>query len=374
MAKFDAYEAITAQIIAKLEAGVRPWRADWNTSDTTAAGAGFMPPLPRRVTGEHYRGINVLLLWITAQERGYRADTWMTFNQAKELGASCPQGRKGHRDRVLQIADRHEGKRRNGPGRGTPGAMRAHLYRVQRRPDRWAARPLLPGRAGADRADHQRQRARPGRRNRAAQLRRDHQRRRRPRVLRARPDTVQMPDFDRFETAGGYLATLAHELCHWTGHKSRLARNFTGQFGSKDYAAEELVAEIGAAFIGAQLGILGDHIDNHAAYIGSWLQACATTSAQFSRPPASPRPPPISCWPTPSSNAPPAPPDPQPTAGAQVPSARRPSRMRGRTRPRRAARQAARLASRPCLAGLLCHPLRHGLAPAQLGQLISSIR
>jgi antirestriction protein ArdC len=82
-----------------------------------------------------------------------------------------------------------------------------------------------------------------------------------------------MPDFERFETAGGYVATLAHELCHWTGHKSRLARKFTGQFGSKDYAAEELVAEIGAAFIGAQLGILGDHIDSHAAYIGSWLQA-----------------------------------------------------------------------------------------------------
>jgi antirestriction protein ArdC len=107
MAKFDAYEAITAQIIAKLEAGVRPWRADWNTSDTTAAGAGFMPPLPRRVTGEHYRGINVLLLWITAQERGYRGDTWMTLT-GQGIRRQRPQGRKGHPDRSSG-ADRHEG-------------------------------------------------------------------------------------------------------------------------------------------------------------------------------------------------------------------------------------------------------------------------
>jgi hypothetical protein len=63
MAKFDAYEAITAQIIAKLEAGVRPWRADWNTSDTTAAGAGFMPPLApprdRRTLSRHQRAVAV---------------------------------------------------------------------------------------------------------------------------------------------------------------------------------------------------------------------------------------------------------------------------------------------------------------------------
>lgn len=64
-----------------------------------------------------------------------------------------------------------------------------------------------------------------------------------------------------------------HELCHWTGHPSRLDRSLRNKFGSKDYAFEELVAEIGAAFVGARLGIVGDHIDNHAAYIGSWLKA-----------------------------------------------------------------------------------------------------
>lgn len=86
-------------------------------------------------------------------------------------------------------------------------------------------------------------------------------------------DYVNMPRFELFEDAGGYLATLAHELCHWTGHETRLARKIVNRHGSKDYAAEELVAEIGAAFIGARLGIVGDHIDNHAAYLASWLKA-----------------------------------------------------------------------------------------------------
>ena len=64
-----------------------------------------------------------------------------------------------------------------------------------------------------------------------------------------------------------------HELCHWTGHETRLGRDFKNAFGSKDYAFEELVAEIGAAFVGARLGIVGEHIDNHAAYLASWLKA-----------------------------------------------------------------------------------------------------
>jgi antirestriction protein ArdC len=85
-------------------------------------------------------------------------------------------------------------------------------------------------------------------------------------------DFVQMPEFERFEDGGAYLATLAHELCHWTGHKGRLDRSQANKFGSKDYAAEELVAEIGAAFVGARLGIVGEHIENHAAYVASWLK------------------------------------------------------------------------------------------------------
>ena len=86
-------------------------------------------------------------------------------------------------------------------------------------------------------------------------------------------DFVHMPALELFHTTGAYLATLAHELTHWTGHESRLNRSQLNAFGSKDYAFEELVAEIGAAFVGARLGIVGEHLDNHAAYLASWLKA-----------------------------------------------------------------------------------------------------
>ncbi|PTR07880.1 MULTISPECIES: ArdC family protein [unclassified Novosphingobium] len=270
MAKFDAYEAITAQIIAKLEAGIRPWRMDWVRDGAS------LPPLPRRVTGEHYRGINVLLLWLTAQERGYHADTWMTFNQAKELGANVRKGEKGTAIVFFKALTMTKENPTTGQDEDHQvPCIRSYtvfnVAQIDNLPERY--RPAAPIAAAPA--------SLPGLRNErdlAAET-----------ALRScgatiieggdrafyapGPDTVQMPDFERFHSAGGYLATLAHELCHWTGHKSRLGRNFTGQFGSKDYAAEELVAEIGAAFVGAQLGILGEHIDNHAAYIGSWLKA-----------------------------------------------------------------------------------------------------
>lgn len=85
-------------------------------------------------------------------------------------------------------------------------------------------------------------------------------------------DYVQMPVYETFVNAGSYLATLAHEVVHWSGHKYCLARKFGGSFGSPDYAREELVAELGAAMVCARLGIEGEHIDNHAAYIAGWLK------------------------------------------------------------------------------------------------------
>jgi antirestriction protein ArdC len=299
------------------------------------------------VTGEHYRGINVLLLWITAQERGYRGDTWMTFNQAKEFGASVRKGEKGTPIvffKALTVtkdnAETGQDEERQVPMIRTYTVFNvaqieglpAHYYPA-------APAPIEPITSGNARnlppnprcavAARSSTKAAPARSTRPARIR------------------CRCP-ISNAETAGGYVATLAHELCHWTGHKSRLARKFTGQFGSKDYAAEELVAEIGAAFIGAQLGILGDHIDSHAAYIGSGCKPCAMTSALFSRPPASPRPPPIWSWPTPSSNAPPAPPDPQPTAGAQG-ALRAPAVSHARPAPDHAARQDRQRASHHAL-------------------------
>ena len=86
-------------------------------------------------------------------------------------------------------------------------------------------------------------------------------------------DFVQMPPFESFRQAEGYYATLAHELTHWTRHPSRLAREFGRQrWGDEGYAMEELVAELGAAFLCADLGLTPEIRDDHAAYIGSWLK------------------------------------------------------------------------------------------------------
>jgi antirestriction protein ArdC len=85
-------------------------------------------------------------------------------------------------------------------------------------------------------------------------------------------DSIRMPHKTSFDSAAHYYATALHELTHWTGAAHRLDRNHKGRFGSPDYAFEELIAEIGAAYLCADLGIQGEL--RHAGYISSWLKAC----------------------------------------------------------------------------------------------------
>ena len=85
-------------------------------------------------------------------------------------------------------------------------------------------------------------------------------------------DTIKMPDLNRFTTPEAFMTTLAHECVHSTGHKKRLDRDMTGRFGDEKYAFEELIAELGAAFIAAEWG-LSYRLENHAAYLNSWLKA-----------------------------------------------------------------------------------------------------
>ena len=79
-----------------------------------------------------------------------------------------------------------------------------------------------------------------------------------------------MPPFGAFKTEAGYWATLCHEAGHWSGHESRLDRNLTGRFGTRAYAAEELVAELTSAFLCAHLGIIGQL--RHAGYLSKWSE------------------------------------------------------------------------------------------------------
>lgn len=253
MAKFDTYQDVTDAIIAQLEAGTRPWQKDWQ---------GGSLSMPRRFTGTPYRGINVLLLWASAMQQGLTGERWFTFKQAKDLGGKVRKGAKGTRIvffKPLEIRDTATGEEKKIPMLRTYVVFNAD--QIEGLPAKYAPAPIVPT-PGLERDKA----AEAALRSCGAQ------------IVEGGPsafytpatDIVTMPDFERFTSSSGYLATLAHELCHWTGHKSRMDR-----FGTNDrtsYAFEELVAEMGAAFVGARLGIVGEHIENHSAYLASWLK------------------------------------------------------------------------------------------------------
>lgn len=256
--QFDTYQAVTNAITAKIEAGAMPWRAEWQ-------GGGFK--MPHRVTGEGYRGINVVLLWMGAMERGLTGQTWMTFKQALELGGAVRKGEKGTRIvffKTLKIdgeGDSGEAESRNVPMLRTYTVF--NTDQIDGLPARFATADAGTGAAPLRDAEKE-----TALRSCGADIIEGGTRA----CYSVSEDVVRMPDFHRFHDVTGYLATLAHELCHWTGHKARLDRFAHGKPAKESYAFEELVAELGAAFIGARLGIAGDHFENHAAYLSGWLE------------------------------------------------------------------------------------------------------
>lgn len=255
----DLYQDVTDRIVAALEAGTKPWECDWTRTG-----------LPRRVTGEQYRGINVLLLALTQGASGYRSDTWMTFNQAKAFGAGVRKGERGTPIVFFKRLERTEEDPATGEERDVAipmirGYTVFNVDQIDGLPDRFYQ--TGPGELPAKNRDEQ---AEAAIRSSGASISEDGGDRA---FYRRTTDSIHLPAFERFKSAGGFLATMAHECVHWTGAPHRLDRTKGKAFGDKDYAFEELVAEIGAAMICARLGIAGEHFENHAAYVGSWLKA-----------------------------------------------------------------------------------------------------
>lgn len=248
----DLYRQVTDSIVAELEAGVAPWVKPWKEGRT----AGLMPQ--NAATGRPYTGINIPILWDAAHRNGFTRHEWLTFKQAIDAGASI---RKGEHGTTVVFA-----KRVLTPGRDDEetDAMVTVLrtftvfniaqvegWEERPQPDFPEHPPILVAEAfvrqvGAD--------LRHGG-NRACYV--------------LSQDFVLMPEPRQFESAAHYFATALHELTHWTGHERRLNRALVNRFGSHAYAAEELVAEFGAAFLCAELGIIARL--RHAEYIGSWL-------------------------------------------------------------------------------------------------------
>jgi antirestriction protein ArdC len=263
----DLYQAVTDRIVAALEAGTKPWRKRWSA-------VGGADGLQLRATGQEYRGINQLLLTLTASMEGYSSPYWLTFKQALELGGNV---RKGERSteivfyKKLTVEDRDAPEGEEERKKQIPMLRSYRVFNAEQcegLPERFTAKPTAEPVDGKARDAA----AEAALRSCGATIREGGNRA----FFAPGPDLVQLPPFHAFESVGAYLATLAHELTHWTGHSSRLDRLKLAPFGSPDYAREELVAEIGAAFICARLGIAGEHIDDHASYLASWLKVLRT--------------------------------------------------------------------------------------------------
>ena len=251
------YEIITERILEQVEEGTVAWRKPWN-------GQAGMPK--NLVSDKAYRGINVFLLHCL----GYESPYFVTFKQAKQLGGQVRKGEKGcpivfwrwptEAQRTEAAA---EGKEAfpivryytafnvaqcddiDVPAIDVPEREHEPLEAAESIVEGMPQRPTIEhGFTGAS--------------------------------YSPTDDTVRMPKPERFEVGEGYYATLFHELTHATGHSSRLDRKLDTKraaFGSDNYSREELVAEMGSAFLCGSAGILDSQVDRSASYIEGWLKS-----------------------------------------------------------------------------------------------------
>ncbi len=262
----DWYQEITSRIITALEAGPEEWAKPWRGIATN----GF----PRNgSSGRRYNGLNVWLLALA----GYDDARWYTFNQAKDLGASVRKGEHGTKiffwqflkgwidvvtgDRVKDPspADIASGKVKHTT---TPLLKVFTVFNAQQ--IEGLAAPVFPAvnaASGYERAAIMVE---------LLGLQVDHVAGTETACYRPSNDRIHMPLPGQFNTVEDYWATLLHEVIHWTAHSARLDRDLGARFGSDSVAMEEMVAEIGSAFLCADLGIEGNL--RHEGYIAHWLR------------------------------------------------------------------------------------------------------
>lgn len=264
--RFDVHQAVTDRIIEILERGTRPWVHPWKRA---GQGAAF----PKRHNGERYKGMNVLLLWATAMEMGYRSPFWMTFRQAKEYGASVRKGEKGamvikygtllKNDEGVTIRDIEADEQAS-----RIGYLRSYKVfnaeQIEGLPDQFntadenslneaQAAPLLDlesyfGGVGAKIVTRSTN----------------------PCYVPAL-DEIRMPPIAEFSSSVSYYSTLSHELGHWASVPKRLDLE-SKRKGREGYAFNELCAELSAVFIMGEVGLIAD-LESSAAYLDSWLKA-----------------------------------------------------------------------------------------------------
>ena len=252
------YQRITDQIVAAIEAGADDWKMPWHSD-----GTDITQPI-NAASGTAYRGVNIIALWATAQACGYTGGHWATYKQWQEMGVQVRKGEKSTPVVFWKPLDKNT-EETDEPGEANQQRFMARGYSVfnAAQVDGYEAPPavILPPSVRIGRAEDFFA-------NLGADIRHGGNRA----YFQPSTDHIQMPPFEAFRDAVSYYATLSHEATHWTGVKSRLDRDLSGRFGSEGYAAEELVAELGAAFLCGSLGLANEPRPDHAAYITSWLK------------------------------------------------------------------------------------------------------
>jgi antirestriction protein ArdC len=247
----ELYQAVTDRIVADLEKGVKPWTQPWKGS---TAGNG-KPVLPCNLaTGRAYSGVNTLILWAETMGRGYPTHQWVTFKQANDMGGRVRQGEKS----VPVIFTKWIEEEKDGKVQKVPVVRwfyvfnRAQLSGIDSIPEPEPMSPQIANAAAImDKS--------------GIPVVRGHTKA----FYDIAADTIYLPDFKAFSSGEAYLRTAFHEAIHGTGHQKRLNREFGKRFGDSRYAMEELVAELGAAFLCARTNLA--YASENAEYIGAWV-------------------------------------------------------------------------------------------------------
>jgi len=255
--KLDIRADVTGKIIAAIEVGTPPWRRPWT-------GATMACAFPLRSNGQAYRGINILMLWLAAEERGYGAAHWFTYKQACDIGA---QVRKGEKASTVVKFGTIERENEQGEEQAIPYLRSYRVFngdQIDGLPEEFTRQPEVPRDLGT--------KPDPVLEAFFAALGVPVDTSQEPRAYYSRKkDCIHMPPIATFFGASDYYGVLAHETAHATGHQTRLDR--FSKFQSKtDYAFEELVAEIAACLLGSELGFRPE-FDQSSAYIEHWLRA-----------------------------------------------------------------------------------------------------
>ena len=252
--KTDIYQTVTDNIISALEAGVKPWSCPWQR----VPGMSGLPS--NYATGTAYSGMNIMLLWGSASEQGFNDSRWMTYKQAQAEGG---QVRKGEHGTTAIFYATLEKESEDGEIVQIPMLKTFTVFNVQQ----IDGLPLTTETISPDATFDPLPEAENLIRKSGANIIEKGQNA----FFQPSTDQVWLPERHLFSDAANFYATGLHELVHWSGGKKRLNREMKGKFGSADYAEEELVAELGSAFLMADLGIVGEV--QHESYIASWLQA-----------------------------------------------------------------------------------------------------